>query len=91
MLRPQCHIQFATGIGVILGNIVGAIMRSVLTDEELVSWGWRIPFLSGIVIGTVALLIHVHGTEINPNERFYNNSESTINDETSLQTSRLDP
>lgn len=82
--------KFASGIGVLLGNIVGAIMRTVLTDEELVAWGWRIPFLSGIVIGVVALLIQMYGTEFNPNEGFYSNSESTVDDEPVLQTARIE-
>jgi MHS family proline/betaine transporter-like MFS transporter len=76
-------------MGVLLGNIVGAIMRTVMTDEELVAWGWRIPFLSGIIIGAVALLIQAYGTEFNPNDDFYN-SESTIDDEPVSQSSRID-
>ena len=51
-------------------------MRSVLTDEQLVAWAWRIPFLSGIVIGFVALLIQLNSAEINPNEEFYNVSDT---------------
>jgi hypothetical protein len=60
-------------------------MRTIMTDEELVAWGWRIPFLSGIVIGVVALLIQFYGTEFNPNDGFYN-SESTVDDEPVLQS-----
>eukprot|EP00804_Cyclotella_cryptica_P018496 CCRYP_004322-RC/>CCRYP_004322-RC protein AED:0.21 eAED:0.21 QI:349/1/1/1/0.66/0.5/4/811/283 len=71
-------VVFASGIGVLIGNIVGAILRSVLTDEELYAWGWRIPFLSGIVIGLVAVLIQLFGQEYNPNASFYSQQRHTV-------------
>ena len=75
-------------MGVLLGTFVGAIMRSVLTDEQLLAWAWRIPFLSGIVIGFVALLIQVKSAEINPNEGFYNIPD-TNDDEQEAQPQTL--
>jgi len=57
-------VMVAANVGTLLGNIVGATMRSVLTEEELVAWGWRIPFLSGILIGIVGLYLKVYGEEI---------------------------
>jgi len=81
-------VVFASGMGVLLGNFVGAIMRSVLTDEQLLAWAWRIPFLSGIVIGFVALLIQVKSAEINPNEGFYNIPD-TNDDEQEAQPQTL--
>ena len=85
MSMATYYFKFASGIGVLLGNIVGAIIRTVLTDEQLVLWGWRIPFLCGIVIGLVALILQVYGTEINPNEEFYN-SEVSVHSEPLVQT-----
>mmetsp|Transcript_14014 Transcript_14014/g.41037 ORF Transcript_14014/g.41037 Transcript_14014/m.41037 type:complete len:408 (+) Transcript_14014:285-1508(+) len=42
---------WATGnLGVLLGSIVGYAIRSSFNHEELVKYGWRIPFLSGIVV-----------------------------------------
>ncbi len=61
----------AANIGTLLGNFVGALLRTVLTDEELVAWGWRIPFLSGIFIAFVAIYLRLHGEEHNPNESDY--------------------
>ena len=46
-------------------------MRTILTDEELIAWGWRIPFLSGILIAFVAIYLHTHGKEHNPNSSHY--------------------
>jgi MHS family proline/betaine transporter-like MFS transporter len=72
-------VIFASGIGVLLGNIVGAIIRTVLTEEELLEWGWRIPFLSGILIGVIALLIQIFGNEYNPNADFYGHDDELSN------------
>ena len=37
-------------LGTALGMLVGAIMHGTLTVEQLNDWGWRIPFLAGIVL-----------------------------------------
>ncbi len=41
--------------GVLLGSLVAANLQATLSAEALISWGWRLPFLSGIVIGVVGL------------------------------------
>ncbi len=38
--------------GILLGSGVGLLISSILTDDQLVNWGWRIPFAIG---GLVAL------------------------------------
>lgn len=53
-------VMMAANVGTLLGNFVGATLRSVLTEEQLVSWGWRIPFLSGILIAFVAMYLERH-------------------------------
>ena len=40
-------VYAASSIGVTLGSIFSAILREYLTDDELRTWGWRIPFLFG--------------------------------------------
>jgi MHS family proline/betaine transporter-like MFS transporter len=40
---------------VLLGSIAGATINTVLTLEQIASWGWRVPFLFGGVIGPVGL------------------------------------
>jgi MHS family proline/betaine transporter-like MFS transporter len=42
-------------------------IRAMLTDEQLVEWGWRLPFLSGILIAFVSMYLDTHGKEHNPN------------------------
>ena len=43
-----------------------ALMRTVLTNDQLLSWGWRIPFLSGSLNGLVALYLWMYGHEHHP-------------------------
>mmetsp|Transcript_24571 Transcript_24571/g.36062 ORF Transcript_24571/g.36062 Transcript_24571/m.36062 type:complete len:572 (-) Transcript_24571:140-1855(-) len=41
----------ATGnFGVLMGSLVGSAVRDNLSEEDMISFGWRIPFLSGIVV-----------------------------------------
>ena len=50
--------QFASqGISSLLGAGFGLLLTSTLTEPELQSWGWRIPFLFGVLIGPIGLYI----------------------------------
>jgi MFS family permease len=41
----------------IMGAGFGVILAAVLTREQLYAWGWRIPFLLGVLIAPVAVYI----------------------------------
>jgi MHS family proline/betaine transporter-like MFS transporter len=43
-------VMACANMGTFLGGIVAYGLRSSLTEEQLLTWGWRIPFLSGILI-----------------------------------------
>lgn len=75
----QLFSKVAANVGTILGNFVGALLRTILTEEELVAWGWRIPFWSGILIAFVAIYLRLYGEEHNPNEDEYGNSLNNQN------------
>lgn len=47
--------------GTLLGGLVGFTLREMLTKEELVEWGWRLPFLSGIVVSVSGCYLNQHG------------------------------
>lgn len=50
--------QFASqGMSSLLGAGFGALLTTILSDAELQSWGWRIPFLFGALIGPIGLYI----------------------------------
>jgi len=40
----------AANFGTLMGSFAGWILRETLTHEQLYSWGWRLPFLSGIFV-----------------------------------------
>src|SRR3979409_116474 len=42
--------SFSAQIGALLGSGMGALIASILTDEALHQWGWRVPFVMGSVI-----------------------------------------
>jgi MHS family proline/betaine transporter-like MFS transporter len=45
--------QFSVGSGFLLGSLSGTVLSFTLSPEALTSWGWRVPFLFGIVVGGV--------------------------------------
>jgi MFS transporter, MHS family, proline/betaine transporter len=45
--------QFSTQIGSISGSISALLLSSLLSEADFYSWGWRIPFLCGFVLGPV--------------------------------------
>ena len=74
-------VMCGANIGTLVGNLVGAILRSALTEEQLVSWGWRIPFLMGILNGLVAWFLHRRGKEYHPNKGVYYEYEEDKEDD----------
>mmetsp|Transcript_15353 Transcript_15353/g.22664 ORF Transcript_15353/g.22664 Transcript_15353/m.22664 type:complete len:505 (+) Transcript_15353:87-1601(+) len=68
--------MMAANTGTLLGNLCAAFMRQVLSEEQLVSWGWRLPFFSGILIAFVACYLKAHGTEVHTNEGVYDSATS---------------
>ncbi len=50
--------QFAgQAFAALLANLCGVILTNALSAEQLASWGWRIPFLFGLLIALVAYYI----------------------------------
>jgi MFS transporter, MHS family, proline/betaine transporter len=47
----------------LLGSAVTAGITGLLTEDELLSWGWRIPFLLGLLIGPVGFYIRTRAPE----------------------------
>ena len=46
-----------TGLGFHLGSGVAVLCAATLSTEALESWGWRIPFLLGLVVGLVGFYL----------------------------------
>jgi MHS family proline/betaine transporter-like MFS transporter len=43
--------------GTLLGSAIGAAVTTLLGQSAIESWGWRVPFLIGILVGVVGLYI----------------------------------
>src|SRR5713101_1431304 len=53
--------QFAgQGLTTILATAFGAALAGTLTADQMDGWGWRIPFIFGLLIGPVAYYIRSH-------------------------------
>ncbi|MGA8706030.1 MAG: MFS transporter [Steroidobacteraceae bacterium] len=51
------------GLATLLGALSGVIMTRGLAPEQLYAWGWRLPFLLGLLIGPVGIYIRRHVDE----------------------------
>lgn len=51
-------LQFASqGLAVALAGLAGYILTSSMSSSEIDSWGWRIPFIVGLLIAPVGMII----------------------------------
>ena len=48
------------GAAALLGALTGLVLTTVLSQEALHSWGWRVPFIIGLLIGPVGWYIRKH-------------------------------
>ncbi|MEB7504423.1 MFS transporter [Arthrobacter koreensis] len=51
------------GVGSMLATGLGAVLTAVLSEEDMASYGWRIPFAIGAVLGLYAIYIRRTMTE----------------------------
>lgn len=49
--------QASQAAGLLAGSLVGAGVTGLLDKPDLQSWGWRVPFLLGLVIGPIGVYI----------------------------------
>jgi MFS transporter, MHS family, proline/betaine transporter len=54
---------FTTVIGFVVGAGVATVLIAVLSDEALVSWGWRVGFLLAAPMGLIALYLRLRVDE----------------------------
>ena len=45
------------GLAIAMGGVVGVAVTVLLTPQQLAAWGWRIPFLLGLVLVPIAIVI----------------------------------
>ena len=54
--------------GILAGSATGALLATVLPEAALENWGWRIPFVLGLLVGLAGFLLR-HGLEEAPAPR----------------------
>src|SRR5262249_38013811 len=48
---------YSQQLAVLMGSLIGVVLTSSLTRAQLYQWGWRIPFVIGLIIAPVGLYI----------------------------------
>lgn len=48
---------YSQQLAIAMGSLIGVILAVTLSKEQLYAWGWRVPFLLGIVVAPVGLYI----------------------------------
>ncbi|MEM7445635.1 MAG: MFS transporter [Pseudomonadota bacterium] len=59
--RAGSWSYFGVGGGFLLGSAAGSLVTGLLTAEDVASWGWRVPFLCGVLIGVCGYVIRRKG------------------------------
>ena len=61
---PKDKIGLACGIltsglslGILIGSLVSTVMNKSISPEQLIDWGWRIPFIIGGIFGLIAMYL----------------------------------
>jgi MHS family proline/betaine transporter-like MFS transporter len=50
-------------VGMLLGSAVGAAFAASISTAALDAWGWRIPFLLGLVVGIAGYILRRYALE----------------------------
>jgi len=61
---PKTRVGFAAGllmaglsVGILMGALTAKLLSSAMSPQELVDWGWRIPFLIGGIFGLISVYL----------------------------------
>ena len=55
--------QFSVGLALIAGTLIAAVLNSTLSKEQMIDWGWRIPFIMGFVLAPIGLYLRSRVSE----------------------------
>ncbi len=55
--------QASIALSLLLGSGTGALFTSIMSPQALASWGWRLPFMLGIVLGIVGVWLRRNVSE----------------------------
>ena len=49
--------QVSVGCGFLLGSLTAALLTTWISPADMLAWGWRIPFLLGVLVGIVGAIM----------------------------------
>jgi MHS family proline/betaine transporter-like MFS transporter len=79
---------FGQGLATVLASLFGVLLTTWLTTDQLQSWGWRIPFLFGLLIGPIGLYLRAYVQET-PEFTTQGPAQSPVRDLFATQWDRL--
>ena len=53
--RYSAFFYISTGSAVLLASVLGFVLARALSEDAMQSWGWRLPFILGGVLGLIGL------------------------------------
>lgn len=53
-------VQTGTGFGIILASLTLIVLLGILGEDQLLAWGWRIPFLISAVLVALGAWVRLH-------------------------------
>jgi len=78
-------VAMGTNCGTLSATAIGAVMFFALDREELVAWGWRVPFLASVVVMIFAIWLRMNLKESPVFEKVNDESSPVVTaEETSL-------
>lgn len=66
------------GLATLAASLMGFGLTQTLSSEDLTSWGWRVPFILGMLIGPVGFYIRRHMHETAPSDKDAQNSAGVL-------------
>jgi MFS family permease len=54
------YAQAGAPVGVILANLAFIIISSLVSEEAFMDWGWRVPFLSSVLLIGISMYVQLH-------------------------------
>ena len=56
-------VALGLSAGIVLSNVVFIIVTSLLSPQQFASWGWRIPFITSVILVAVGLFVRLSVAE----------------------------
>ncbi len=77
---------FSVGVGMLLGSATGLILSSCLSQPDLYAWGWRIPFICGILIAIYGVYLRKHIPDSPEFEKMQQEKKATAQEHTPVKS-----